>query len=662
MSFLTPLFLAAAGAALLPVLLHLVRRMKAKEVPFSSLMFLQATPMERIRRRKLRDILLLVLRMAMIVLLATAFARPYLVHENLPFVPQRTNESMVILVDQSMSMQAGDTFNRVLEALTQLIAEANPDDELALVGFSDRATQLAPLTRDHDRIRASIGALALTNQATDYHPAFQLAENILEDARHSARRVALISDLQQRGFTPSMVEYALPEGVVFMPIQVGSGEIENRYFDDFARTERRRGDQTVTRLDARHHALSADETIRLMIEGQEVDSKPATAEGLGPVSFQHIAPRAGLYQGHLALDSDPLESDNRYYFTYAVKAQPSILAISADDDAFFLRSAFELAEQSLFDFSRGVRIAGATLLSHDVVFVANPIGLSQPQAAALRTFAEAGGSVVLSFGKELARTGAGIDLLGAGAITEVVQTRGAFIGKIDTQHSIFATLASSSALIRPKIRSYVRIAPEPGTTVIGQYDNGDPFLMERRAGQGTILIYTSSFGTSWSDLALHELFVPLLYQITTYATTLGDRPQQFTVGEPVSLSGAPEDTWDVMTPDGSVYKVDIDSSGIGYFRETAQPGHYAAALRNDSYAFSVNVDPTESILTTRGVEETYAAIAGGRSDIAETPQEAVISSEKAEQERSLWRLAVLAVLGLFVLETFLAHRNRKTNQ
>ena len=662
MSFLAPLFLAAASVALLPVLLHLVRRLKAKEVPFSSLMFLQATPMERIRRRKLRDILLLVLRMAMIILLATAFARPYLVVDELPFIPQRTNESVVILVDQSMSMQAGDTFERALESVSGFVDAADSGDELALIGFSDGATQLSPLSRDHSRVRTATALLAPTYSTTDFFPAFQMAEDILKDARHAQQHIVLVSDLQQQGFSPAMVEYNLPEGIAFTPIAVDPEDQNNRHFDDFVLTSRRRDDRTVTRIVARHHAFSADETVRMLIDGTEADSKSSPSSGSGAVSFQHIAPRSGVYRGSLSLESDILDLDNEYYFTYTVRDRPSIFAVSSDRDAFFLRSAFELSEESRYDFSRGNRIAGATLFSHDVAIIANPARLSEAQAAALQNFASSGGSVVLSFGNSLSPTGNGISLLGVGELEDIVfPSDAAFIGQVDAQHPIFSSLSSSSALIRPKFYTYVRIAPASGSTVLASYDNGDPLLIEKRMGQGTILVFTSSVGTSWSDLPLQELFIPLLYQMTTYATTLGDRDQQFTIGDPVPLQGASGDTWDVLSPDGSVFKVAVDSSGTGYFRETTQPGHYAAALEGDTYAFSVNVDPSESILAQRGVEETYAALSGRSSDVASTPEEAQLSNDEAEQERGLWRIAILLVLGIFALETFMAHRTRPSS-
>ncbi|MEX0600728.1 MAG: BatA domain-containing protein, partial [Rhodothermales bacterium] len=92
MSFINSIFLFATAAAVLPVLYHLVRRMRARTVPFSSLKFLKATPKELIRKRRLKDRLLMLARAALLALLALVFARPYLPSEQLPFVDQRASE------------------------------------------------------------------------------------------------------------------------------------------------------------------------------------------------------------------------------------------------------------------------------------------------------------------------------------------------------------------------------------------------------------------------------------------------------------------------------------------------------------------------------------------------------------------------------------------
>src|SRR5581483_7291168 len=77
LSFLAQLFLAGAAAAAIPIVLHLLKREPEARVKFSAVKLLKAAPVENTERRRLRELLLLAMRIAALVLLALAFARPF---------------------------------------------------------------------------------------------------------------------------------------------------------------------------------------------------------------------------------------------------------------------------------------------------------------------------------------------------------------------------------------------------------------------------------------------------------------------------------------------------------------------------------------------------------------------------------------------------------
>ena len=78
MAFLAPLFLAGALAAAVPIVLHLLKREPEARVKFAAVKLLRRAPVEHADRRHLRELLLLALRVAALLLLALAFARPFL--------------------------------------------------------------------------------------------------------------------------------------------------------------------------------------------------------------------------------------------------------------------------------------------------------------------------------------------------------------------------------------------------------------------------------------------------------------------------------------------------------------------------------------------------------------------------------------------------------
>ena len=77
MGLFAPWFLAGAAAVGLPIYLHLLRRHSTTPRPFGSLMFFEPRTQSSIRHRRLRYLLLLSLRMLLLVLLAVAFANPF---------------------------------------------------------------------------------------------------------------------------------------------------------------------------------------------------------------------------------------------------------------------------------------------------------------------------------------------------------------------------------------------------------------------------------------------------------------------------------------------------------------------------------------------------------------------------------------------------------
>ena len=101
MAFLTPAFLFGALAVAVPIVLHFLRRERLPRLPFSDLRLLRGARVEQTRRQSLRELLLLALRVAAVLLLALAFARPF-------FADRAASgaRATVVLVDTSFSVSA----------------------------------------------------------------------------------------------------------------------------------------------------------------------------------------------------------------------------------------------------------------------------------------------------------------------------------------------------------------------------------------------------------------------------------------------------------------------------------------------------------------------------------------------------------------------------
>src|SRR5215218_7091533 len=189
MSFLFPAFLIGGLAIAIPIVLHLLRRDVAPEVPFSAVHLLQPSPIERSKRRRLRDVLLLAARVAALLLLAAAFARPYRAGAAAP------TPLAIIAVDRSFSLSAPGAFDRA-----RTLARAAVDDagsaRVAVIAFDERA-EVVTTPGSAAGARDAIDRLAVGFGATRYAPAITRAAEL---AAGDPGRVTVITDLQRGGW------------------------------------------------------------------------------------------------------------------------------------------------------------------------------------------------------------------------------------------------------------------------------------------------------------------------------------------------------------------------------------------------------------------------------------------------------------------------------
>src|SRR5437868_377178 len=128
MSFLSPLFLIGAVAAAVPIVLHLLKREPEPRVKFSAVKLLKKAPVEDTEKHRLRELLLLALRVATLVLLALAFARPFFTSAE---AGGRAGVT-VIALDTSYSMSAPGRFERARLLAKEAIGRTAGGDQVGV--------------------------------------------------------------------------------------------------------------------------------------------------------------------------------------------------------------------------------------------------------------------------------------------------------------------------------------------------------------------------------------------------------------------------------------------------------------------------------------------------------------------------------------------------
>src|SRR3954447_10256531 len=282
MGFVAPLVLLGLGALAVPVFVHLIQRERKRVVEFPSLMFLRRIPYQSVRRRRIRDWTLLLMRLAALALIVMAFARPFFRRDTLAAAAQNGAREAVILVDTSYSMGYGDRWTRAQAAARDAINALRQGDRASLVFFSAGGDVAVRSAADKGRLVSAVAGGKVGPGATRYAPALKLAGSLLSESALPRREIILISDFQRRGWeqTPGRDDVKLPDRTTLTPVSVASGTTANLAATPVSlqRTRFENHDRVVVTAGLVNHSDKPVSNVALTLEvdGQAIQSLPAS--------------------------------------------------------------------------------------------------------------------------------------------------------------------------------------------------------------------------------------------------------------------------------------------------------------------------------------------------------------------------------------------------
>jgi Aerotolerance regulator N-terminal/von Willebrand factor type A domain len=216
MSFLNAWAIGIGTAALLaPLAVHFLTKPRPVSFPLSTIRFLREVIEQRRARSRIRDFIVLLLRMLAVGLLAMALARP--LWEQAPLVAARsTGEvSRVVMIDVSQSMSAGGGGSTVLQraqatALRYLDYSLGLQADVVFIGAKPRGV-FGRLSPNLASLRESVRQAATRPERADVKAAMEEAGRLLGSAPERKLELVVISDFQ-RGNWSSLFLDRIPEG------------------------------------------------------------------------------------------------------------------------------------------------------------------------------------------------------------------------------------------------------------------------------------------------------------------------------------------------------------------------------------------------------------------------------------------------------------------
>jgi len=713
MTFLNPLLLFGLAAAALPILIHLLNLRKLRVVEFSSLRFLKELQHTRIRRVKIKQILLLIIRTLLILFMVLAFARPAIQGNLAGLAATEARSTMVVLLDDSPSMglrtQEGIVFHRAKDLVRGILSLANPADRIYVFALSEASGgRTLPPGRSVGEVNNLLSSLEPSHVSVPVREALHAVAPLLAEADNINREVYLVTDVQRTQFLREEADSAglLDAGVriflVPVPHTDGTG---NRGIAAVTSNAQVIGVSRPLTCNVRLVNDGPDPAENLLLsvylDGTRVAQRSVSLPAGTPVSSPvSMAPkRSGLLTGTAELEEDPFELDNRRYFIIDVPRTIRVGIVGTAGETRFLSLALSAASGAGFGELFSVTpidesaIGSANLATYDALVIAGITSLSREEGQRVAGFVTSGGGVAFFPGPSTDLSSVNTALCSAlnlpplgGWASPNSGESGGFLsfGKVDLQHPLFSGLFEERIgrsrdrgnIESPRIRQLLRTEAGPGGNTIIECTNGSPFLIDYGVGSGRVLMFSVDAGTAWSDFALKGIFAPLVNRAVMYLVTGRNEQGGTIVGEPAVItlrtSSARGASYMVAAPDGLIERVSPEVNpltGVTSFQlpATRVAGIYQlyreGAADTPIGAVAVNIDERESLLAPASEEDlrTFFRSTGIDEERVVTITDGAQLERVVDESRygvELWKTMLAIALVLAVVEMAVARVSR----
>ncbi|MDH5309440.1 MAG: BatA and WFA domain-containing protein [Gammaproteobacteria bacterium] len=648
MGLLAPWFLAASLTLALPLWLHRLRTQSAEREKFSSTMLLETTEQRVHVRRRLRYLILLALRIALLALVALAFAQPFVERPPRQGLTGQNGSSFVV-VDGSASMGRSGVFSQALAEVASIVDSAPAGVALQVALAAGPLRLLHEPSADRAVARRALNGIEPLPLRLDVG---QLAREIGLHAASLPQPVTLhlVSDFQASAM-PARFADAIPPGIARLePHPVGTGLPVN-WAVAFVR-------RAAHGVEVGAHAWGLTDgtaDVELIINGESRGIRSITGSGPHLASFDAIELLEGENRVLVTVTAnDDLDIDDRFHAVIANDPPSPVPLLTANAGglaATYLSAALESGGEKNFEVKPMplAEFDSRVLGRYRWAIVDDLLQLDSRLQGALREYI-AGGGNLLAFGGP---DGAVLDTLPIGgqriapAVLASRPDEFLSVGGIDARHPV---LARTEGWHRLNVGQRLRVETAPHDRVLVRLDDDSPYIIEQRIGSGLLLTVLDALDNRASDLPVHPVFVGLVLEAANHLEGRATRMTNLVAGDSL-LPGA--GGGQIVAPDGSTLLA-LEATLRPRPVRLEAPGIYEVYAGDEVFLVAANVDPRESDLDPIDQEalelwrdSTHTAIA------AATDGPTFAGPTRLE----LWPSLLLALLLVAIAESMLANHH-----
>lgn len=702
MIFLNSLFLMGLAAAAIPLIIHLFNFRKPRRVEFSSLTFLHELEKSTMQRVRIKQWLLLALRMLAIAALVFSFARPTLTGDYVGSLGGHGLSSMVVVLDNSASMELRDGSGAYIEQArtigAALIDEMQSGDEVFVLPTISSQTTVAAFQNREGAISALLGVEVAPGRMR-LTASLRRAADLLVSSANPNREIFVLSDLQASTLVDS-IDADIQDNIQIFLIPIGERDHDNIAITELQVLSRILSVGQVVRMEATLANYGKRSVSNLVVSvflgGERVGQATVDLSAEEIVNLPlAVTPRStGWLKGRVEIQDAEYSSDDSRAFTLFIPEERNLLIVggrSARTEYLELALSEDLTDSGVrFSVDRidETGLAGISLGPYDAVILAGVADLSSGERAAIVQYTQAGGGLLVFPGNDMVLEdyNALFTDLGAGQIEGVAESAdsGALVAGfegLDAEHPLFEGMFEISGdgrppvLEQPDIRRMILYRPGSGFDQMLIRTSGDrSFLQEVRSGLGSMLLYAVAPEESWGDFPVRGLFVPLLYRSIYYLSAGGSvTGEEFIAGEAAQLrlTGQPEgtvielvsETGDSYTPElRRVPGAILASVEMGFLRPGIYDVNQAGSLIRRLVVHPV---PEESVLDTYLPDEALESISAAvgkkvfRLDLKNSERAELIARlNTARSGLELWNVFLMLALVTLLAEMLIEKKWR----
>lgn len=696
MSFLNPLFLLAVAAVGLPIAIHLLNLRRPSKVSFSTLSFFNELKKTTIRRIKIKQLILLLLRAAAVLCLALVLARPFLPPDMAGASADNDEPSFnTILLDNSISMAridaGGPLFDQAKNIITQLAEQSEDEDRFILQLSNGQPFPMATMNKNELQNLLENADIQKSGNYTEQR--INLLNEYAASAPFKNKKLFILTDGQ-----PSQFEFLedrdagdLLTNISVSWIKVGRPDVQNTFISSVRSATTIGGVGTPYMLEIEvtnsGNRLAVNQYLSLQFDGQSagqyaLELKPGESQ---VYTFEVIPGRTGDIPAKLLIEGDEFSEDNTYFLSVSVPDSRDILWITENDAAgsefdsytgIVLKAAAENNAQLNYTQSTLTAFNSKNLSNYDAVLFDGIPTIPEYLYPALTKFVQDGQGILFfpsekgdipNYNSFLSQLNAGryVGLKGEYASFNPV----ASIDELPVGHPILDNIFDNRdeeeiKINPPKLYYYLNFKPFDNSNGIGliRSAQGDQILYEQPFGNGTIIVSAIGNDPGWSNLPVNSLFAPLYYKTVLYTASFDQGGlKTHTLGSPFVYQLPMNAEEAELEVNGNTTKPEIvpQTNAIQVVYPAAEwtPGWVHIKTKTDEQIVGVNVPAGESLfaeekkneyLLTRVEEELNA-------DVVETfdLNEMEINSElqQAGFGKEIWTWFMWAAFVFLLAET-----------